>query len=83
MQLQQALEDETKRRQNSEVEAAKHKQGLTCTSLELKECKKFLAKECGNNEHLKKELQQFKVSVAIQHNGNQARNAVLCLCYCS
>ena len=62
MQLQKLLEDEIKKRQNFEAIAAEHMQSCTCANLELKECKRSLAKECGNNEHLKKELQQFKVS---------------------
>lgn len=50
---------------------------LASTSLELKECKKFLSKECSVNNHLKKELHQFKVSASAEWKVNTKVSSII------
>lgn len=77
VQLQRALSDEIQKRQNTEIIAVEHREVLTSTSLELKECKKFLTKECGINNHLKKELHQFKVSASAEWKVNTKVSSII------
>lgn len=68
-QLQNALSEEIQKRQARDILAIEQKEALDSTGMELRECKKFLTKECATNSCLKQELNQFKVSIVVGRRG--------------